>query len=69
MTTAAIIKEIDKLPLAAKLLVVEKTLRAIRQEQQPNLAKAVTALYDDYKTDENLTAFTILDSELFYETR
>ncbi len=37
MNTTAIIKEIDRLPLTDKLLVVEKTLQAIRQEKIEHL--------------------------------
>ena len=69
MTTTAIIKEINKLPLTEKLLLVEKTLKSIRQEKEHTLAHAVHALYNDYKSDRELTAFTQLDAESFYETR
>lgn len=69
MTTALIIREISKLPWAERLLVVEKTLRAIRQDKQQGLARAVDSLHQDYATDANLTAFTQLDAEHFYEAR
>ncbi|MES2701688.1 MAG: hypothetical protein V4649_03565 [Bacteroidota bacterium] len=57
MTTATIIKEIGKLPLTDKLIVIEKTLRSIRQEKENKLATAVDALYNDYKNDKELTIF------------
>ena len=69
MTTALIIREISKLPWAERLLVVEKTLRSIRQDKQQGLARAVDSLYQDYATDAELTAFTQLDAKPFYETR
>lgn len=69
MTTERIIRELDKLPLADKLLVIERTLKAIRTEQQKGLKTAVDSLLDDYKNDKELTAFTELDNESFYETR
>ena len=69
MTTNAIIREINKLPLTEKLLLVEKTLKTIRQEGNKNLEHAVHALYIDYKTDRELTVFTDIDIESFYETR
>jgi hypothetical protein len=65
MTTAAIIKEINKLPTSEKLLLVEKTLKSIRQEKE----HAVAALYNDYRSDKELTAFTKLDAQPFYEAR
>lgn len=69
MTTTAIIKEINKRPLTEKLLLVERTLKAIRHEKEHEIEQAVHALYKDYKTDKELTAFTKLDTALFYEAR
>ena len=62
-------KEINKLPMEEQLLLVEKTLRAIRQQREHVLAHGVHVLYNDYKTDSELTIFTKLDTEPFYETR
>lgn len=69
MTTTAIIKEINKLPLTEKLLLVEKTLKTIRQAKEHSLEHAVSALYNDYNTNKELIVFTKLDAESFYETR
>ena len=69
MTTTAIIKEINKLPLTEKLLLVEKTLKGIRREKEHALDAAVHTLYKDYKSDKGLTVFTKLDAESFYEAR
>ncbi len=69
MTTTAIIKEINKLPLAEQLLLVEKTLKTIRQQKEHQMDVAVNALYNDYATNKELTIFTKLDSEPFYESR
>lgn len=69
MTTASIIEEISKLPLPDKVLIVEKTLEAIRQEKKLSLKDAANLLYDDYKSDKELTIFTQLDTEPFYEAR
>ncbi len=69
MTTANIIRELDRLPLTDKLFVIERTLKSIRTEKEKSLKAAVESLYDDYKTDKELTAFTMLDKEPFYETR
>jgi hypothetical protein len=65
MTTTAIMKEINKLPLREKLLLVEETLKAIRQEKEHTLDHAVQALYNDYKSDKELIAFTKLDALSF----
>jgi hypothetical protein len=49
--------------------VVEKTLEAIRQEKKLSLKEAANLLYNDYKSDKELTIFTQLDTEPFYEAR
>jgi hypothetical protein len=65
MTTSSIIHELEKLPLSDKLFVLERTLKSIRTEKEKNLKKAVDNLYEDYKNDKDLTAFTQLDKEPF----
>jgi hypothetical protein len=69
MTTENIIQELDKLPLTDKLFVIKETLKRIRMEKEQLLNIAVELLYNDYKNDKELTAFTELDNEPFYETR
>ena len=69
MTTPSIIEELNKLPLTERLLVIEKALQTIRKENEDNLDQAVNALYSDYTTDKELTLFTQLDPEPFYEAR
>ena len=69
MTTANIIHELELLPLADKLYVIERTLKSIRTEKEKGLKLAVEHLYDDYKSDKVLTTFTELDNEPFYEAR
>jgi hypothetical protein len=69
MTIASIIEEISKLPLPDKVLIVEKTLDSIRKEEKLSLKDAANLLYNDYKTDSELTIFTQLDMEPFYEAR
>lgn len=65
----AIVEEINKLPIREKLLLVEKTLKAIRKEKENASDNAVQALYDEYVTNTELTSFTKLDAESFYEAR
>jgi hypothetical protein len=69
MTIANIIRELDRLPLTDKLLVIERALKSIRIEKEKSLKTAVDNLYDDYATNRELTIFTKLDKEPFYETR
>lgn len=70
MTANEIIKEIQKLPTQKQILVIEKTLHSLRKQEDANeMKKAADALYLDYTTDKELTAFTNLDFEDFYETR
>jgi hypothetical protein len=45
-----------------------ETEKIIHRKEQP-LETAAKRLYEDYMTDKNLTLFTQLDCEDFYETR
>lgn len=70
MQAINIIKEIQLLPLDKKFWIVEETLKAIKKEETNRLMElAVSELYADYATDNELTAFTELDLEHFYETK
>lgn len=70
MNTDEIIREIENLPIQKRIYVLEKTILSIRKaEETSHIHKAADALHADYKTDKELTAFTVLDFENFYETR
>jgi len=70
METVAIIQEIDKLPAYKRMFIVEQIIRSIRlNNQKSTLEMAADHLYDDYKNDKELTIFTQLDCEDFYEPR
>jgi hypothetical protein len=70
MQTAQLMQEIFKLPLDKKFFVVEQTLKSIKLEEgNRHLAVAAEVLYDDYDNDKELTSFTALDFEEFYEAR
>lgn len=70
MQAINIIQEIQLLPLDKKFWIVEETLKAIKKEETNRLMElAVSELYADYATDKELTAFTKLDLEHFYETK
>ena len=70
MKTNDLIKEIQRLPISKRIYVIEKTIHSIRTlEDKSQIKKAADALYSDYKTDAELTAFTELDFEHFYEAK
>jgi hypothetical protein len=70
MKTDEIIKEIEKLPVEKRILVIEKSIHSLRLEENKNqMKKAANTLLTDYKIDKELTSFTDLDFENFYETR
>lgn len=70
MKTKELIQEIQKLPINKRIYVIERSMKLIRQqEEQLQMNKAADELYDDYSSDQELTAFTNIDFEDFYETR
>ncbi len=70
MQTADLIQEIQQLSLIKKFYIVEEILKTIKKEELQNqMALAADVLYDDYANDKELTAFTSLDFENFYEAK
>ena len=70
METAVIIRELDNLPVYKRMIIVEQVIRSLRLDDQGELLEAAAErLYDDYKNDKELTIFTELDCERFYEPR
>jgi len=70
MSSQEIIHEINKLPLQERLLIIEKTLEVIRSsELDQQLSVAAEEMASEYKANKELTAFTSLDLEEFYEAR
>jgi hypothetical protein len=70
MKTKELIKEIQKLPVRKRIYVIERSMNLIRKQgDEDQMKKAADDLYEDYLTDKELTAFTNLDFENFYETR
>lgn len=69
MSTIELIHEIEKLPVSEQMLVVERAIHSMRvADAQNRMRKAADLLHDDYSNDPELTAFTALDQEDFYET-
>ena len=70
MQTIDLIKEIQRLPLTKRFYVVEETIKSIKKEEMGHqMELAANELYDDYVNDKELTTFTSLDFENFYETK
>jgi len=70
MGTNEIIKEISRLPIKRRMLIVERTLKSIREKEEgDNIEKAVDSLFKDYSTNKELTEFTGIDFDKFYEAR
>ena len=70
MGTSEIISEINKLPVNQRLTLIELTIKKIREEEKKDrLSAAAEKLYDDYLNDAELTAFSALDMEDFYEAK
>jgi len=70
MRTNELIKEIKRMPIQKRIYLIEKTIHSIRENTDSDqMIKAADKLLIDYKTDKELTAFSNLDFEDFYETR
>lgn len=70
METKEIIKQIEKLPVEKRIVIIEQTLKSIREkETKRKISKAVEELREEYRTNRGLTAFTDIDFENFYESR
>ena len=74
MQTTQIIQEISQLPMADKLFVAEQIFKQLREEnfksdEAENRREAAKMLLQDYKTDKDLTAFSAIDHDDFYEAK
>ncbi|MGD2092280.1 MAG: hypothetical protein PVH61_39295 [Candidatus Aminicenantes bacterium] len=71
MEAANIIKEIIKLPIIERMLIIENAMKSIREEtaKERSLKEGAKALLSDYQTDKELTVFTSIDGEDFYEAK
>jgi hypothetical protein len=65
-----LIKAIEKLPASDRLYVIERSMHILRmQGEVDQLEEAAKLLQKDYENDKDLTVFTDLDMESFYEAR
>ena len=70
MSTIELLKEIDKLPLNDKLFLLEKAIKDIQKHNyEQQMTVAAESLEHEYKTNKDLTAFSNLDIEDFYEAK
>ncbi len=70
MSKAELLKEIDKMPLHEKLSLLERAIKdMIRHANENELTVAAESLEHEYKTNVELTVFSTLDIEDFYETK
>jgi hypothetical protein len=59
MRTSEIIREIKRLPIQKRFIVLEETILSIRKNKEDiQMQNAAEALCSDYKTDKELIAFT-----------
>ncbi|RLD21728.1 MAG: hypothetical protein DRI69_03270 [Bacteroidetes bacterium] len=70
MSAQEIIKEIQQLPVSQRMLVIEQTLKSIRAStHRQNMENAVEEVIEDYTSDKELSSFTDIDFDRFYETK
>jgi len=69
INTTDIMHNISRLPILQRRLIVDRIIYSIQEEEQYSLENAAARLYADYLTDRDLTVFTQLDCENFYEAR
>ncbi len=70
MNTTQLIYEIERLPVEKRMYVIEQAIRSLRiMNEKQEMEKAAELLRNDYEHDGQLTEFTNLDFEDFYEAR
>ncbi|MCL5991936.1 MAG: hypothetical protein M1419_07530 [Bacteroidetes bacterium] len=71
MTTKTLLNEIYTLPVNKRIFLVEKAIESIRSEipAKKSLKEAALKLVSEYSINKELTSFTDLDAEDFYEAR
>ncbi len=70
LSDSEILKEIKRLPMSGKFMIIEETIKDIKKAEIYNeMEKAADLLLEDYINDKELTAFTSIDFDSFYETK
>ena len=74
MKALQIVNLVKQLPLSDKLQIIELIFKDIRTEslnldkEEQKRKEAAAQLLADYQNDKELTSFTVLDKDDFYET-
>jgi len=80
MSISNMTSELEQMSISARLDLIERLLTLIRadlsrdphsgvrSDRRARLANAAAKLRQDYATDDDLTAFTVLDAEDFHAT-
>lgn len=69
MHTYSIINEIQKLSISEQMYIAETIIKSMRKSENNNqMLFAAEELYNEYKTNKELTVFTNIDFDNFYET-
>lgn len=63
MTLASILHELENLPLADRIFVVEQASASIKAEEARSIRAAVDSLSENYRTDQDLAESTQLDKK------
>ncbi len=70
MSTIELLKEINRLPLNERLSLLEKAIKdIIKHNDEQQMTLAAESLENEYRTNEDLAAFSKLDFEDFYEAK
>ena len=69
MVVDEILQSIKELPFHERLSLIEKALKTLHEPSGRQLIRAANKLKGDYMKDDDLTSFTALDYEKFYEAR
>ncbi len=70
METRELLNKINQLSFNQKIEIVEKILHSIKQyENKIQMQEAAEALYTEYANNKELTAFSAIDLDDFYEAR
>ena len=70
MQNIDLLEQIKRLRVSQQLFLIEETLKFIQKEEAGHqMELAANVLYNDYVNDIELTVFTLLDLEEFYETK
>jgi hypothetical protein len=69
MSTKELLEKIKKLPVESQIEIVTQTMKSIDKVLEDKMIIAADELHDDYKNDKELTAFTEIDLDNFYEAR